>query len=114
MATKYKQYVEKMLDAHGDLFDEFQKIHDLYALDEDKHQSEFNRVGSEVMRVIREFEQKLCSTQEKTYNQFTSKLADKFQEEIRKTFPMIDYVGIVSTTPEVAVEPAFAIKKISL
>ncbi|OGM29943.1 hypothetical protein A2630_03845 [Candidatus Woesebacteria bacterium RIFCSPHIGHO2_01_FULL_44_10] len=98
-----------MLALNRQLFEEFQRIHDMYTLNEEPHQDEFNRVGEKVMKVVREYEQKLCQTQEGTYNQYTSKLAQKFQDEVRARFPMIDHVGIITKT-----SPAFALKKINL
>lgn len=109
MATKYKEYVDKMIGLNKDLFAQFQAIHDMYALNEEENQEKFNIIGAKVMKLVREYEQKLCQTQEGTYNQYTGKLAEKFQDEIRKRFPMVDYIGIV-----VKKAPAFTLKKISL
>ena len=115
MAAKYKEYVDRMFQIHQELFSEFARIHELYSQDDRTHQEEFNRVGEKVMRVVREFEAKLCATQEKTYSQFTSRLAEKFQNEIRRHFPLIDHVGIIVKKPTFPNEqPAFAIRKIKL
>ena len=86
--TKYKEYVDRMLKFHKDEFEEFQKIHDEYALNEDALQNKFNKAGNKITPIIREWENRLCSQSDKAgYGGFTSKLAEKFQSEIKKKFP---------------------------
>lgn len=66
--------------------------------------------GSVIMQKIHEWDAKLCSQSEKAgYGYATSKLSEKFMDEVRKKFPMIDFVGVISTK-----KPSFSIKKISL
>lgn len=99
-----------MIDQNKELFDGFKKIHDQYKLDEEKWQGQFNREGEKVLAVIREWENKLCSQSEKAgYGNYTTNLAEKFQEEVRHHFPLIDHVGII-----VKKGPAFILKKINL
>lgn len=121
--TKYKEYVDLMLTNHKDLFDEFKQIHDRYGLEGDKLQVEFNELGKKVLAVIRQWEDKLCGRSEGSgYASYSGGLAQKFQDEIRKIFPMIDNVGIIveSSAPVFAEattgKPAddFIIKKINL
>ncbi len=84
-----------MLSDHEAEFDAFQNIHDAYALDGKTHQEEFNRVGEKITDIIRDYESRLCKHSENTqYGKFSSKLSDKYWEEIRKLFPMIDYIGV--------------------
>lgn len=98
-----------MLTNNKDLFDEFKKIHDEYALNSDNLQTEFNKVGEKVQAVIRTWEDKLCGRSEGSgYASYSGNLAEKFQEEIRKYFPQIDSVGII-----VKESPAFNLKRIS-
>ena len=105
--TKYKEYVGRMLENNKELFDGFRELHDRYALDQEKYQEEFNKEGEKVSVVIREWEDKLCRQSEKAgYASFTSSLAEKFQSEVKKVFPLIDHVGLI-TRP-------FTIKKITL
>ena len=105
--TKSKEYVDRMLNGEKELFEEFSQIHAKYALDEDKYQEEFNKVGEKVMIVTAEWEDKLCKQSEKAgYGSFTSNLSEKFRQELKKVFPLIDHVGIIVKT--------FNIKKISL
>ncbi|PIP57686.1 hypothetical protein COX03_01740 [Candidatus Woesebacteria bacterium CG22_combo_CG10-13_8_21_14_all_39_10] len=104
--TKYQEYFQRMLKGNQELFDRFAKIHADYGLDEESHQEEFNKVGVEVLKVLREWEGKLCSQSEKAgFGSFTGNLAKKFQTEIKSRFPLIDHVGIIIKR--------FSLKKIS-
>ncbi len=74
--TKYREYYQKMLNNNKELFEKFQRIHDRYALDEERWQEEFNKEGEKILNVIRECENKRCSQSEKgEYSHFTPKLA---------------------------------------
>ncbi|MFZ3301671.1 MAG: hypothetical protein WA152_03100 [Microgenomates group bacterium] len=129
--TKYREYFERMLTNEKDKFDKFTKLHMQYSMDQDGMQERFNKEGGEIVTIIREWESKLCSTSEKAgYGGYTSNLSEKFWQEVRKSFPLIDYVGvIVKSNPEImkksqkvteVVSPAFemnddfVIKKIKL
>lgn len=104
---KYQEYFQKMINDNKELFESFKKLHDKYALSQDGLQQEFNGLGEKVMEMVREYENRLCSNQERgIYNKYSTNLAEKFQAEVRKHFPMIDHVGLI-------VEE-FSIKKISL
>ncbi len=95
--TKYKEYFQKMLEENRSLFDKFKAVHANYGMDEEKHQDEFNKVGSKVLDIAHEWENRLCKTSEGAgYGTFTTKLSEKFQEELRLAYPLIDHVGIVS------------------
>ena len=66
-----------------------------YLKDPKKCQGEFNEQGQTVLQIIRRWESNLCSkTESGKYGKFSSKLADKFWEEIRIIFPKIDYIGL--------------------
>lgn len=96
-----------MLEGNKEFFEKFRELHNSYTLDQDKWQEEFNREGEKVLKVIHEWENKLCSQSEKGgYGVFTGNLAEKFQAEVKKEFPLIDHVGIIVKK--------FSIKKISL
>lgn len=123
--TKYREYFERMLTNEKDKFDKFIKLHMQYSIDQDGMQEKFNKEGGEIVAIIREWESKLCSTSEKAgYGGYTSNLSEKFWQEVRKSFPLIDYVGVIvkpntktanmdQKTTEVKT-PAFEIKKIKL
>jgi hypothetical protein len=103
--TKYKEYVQKMLSENKELFDEFRKLHDDYALNPNHLQDKFNKEGSKILEIIHEYENRLCANTERgIYNKYSGNLAEKFQDEVRTLFPMIDHVGIRT----------FNIKKINL
>jgi len=94
MAVKYKNYLKEMYIKHSELFDSFETIHAAYVLDKATHQAEFNRQGQEVLRVVEDWENRLCNQMEKgKHSSFSHRLADKFREELRIRFPMIDFVG---------------------
>ncbi|RJR28912.1 hypothetical protein C4564_03735 [Candidatus Microgenomates bacterium] len=94
--TKYKEYFLKMLSDNKELFDNFRKIHDKYALDMENMQATYNEAGKEIMSIIRAYEDKLCGHSESSgYANYSGNLAEKFQEEVRREFPQIDRVGIV-------------------
>lgn len=94
--AKYKQHVLDMFSVHKEMFDSFEEIHAKYAKDPIKWQSAFNEKGMEVMQVIRRWENSLCSKSESgKYGKFSSSLAEKFHEEIKKHFPLIDKVGML-------------------
>jgi len=84
-----------MIEQNKEQFDRFRKIHDIYTLNPDENQEKYNEEGKEILKIIKEWESKLCHQQEKTYSQYSGNLAEKFWEEIRREFPMIDYIGIV-------------------
>lgn len=117
--TKYQEYFKLMLENNKDLFNEFKLTHDKYGLDKDKLQDEFNKIGSKVQTVIREWEDKLCGRSEGSgYASYSGNLAQKFQDEIRKSFPLIDNIGIIVTQSiktQVSKEDLnFNLKKINL
>lgn len=102
-----------MLSEHNELFDKFRGIHDKYSLDPHTHQVEFNEFGATVMETIRDWEDRLCGRSEGSgYGSFTGNLAEKFMQEIRNEFPMIDRVGIIMSSPA-KVEPAFELNQIT-
>jgi len=113
---KYKEYVDRMLLAHKDEFDNFRVVHDRYALEQAKYQDEFNDLGEKIREIINDWENKLCKQSEVGgYSHYTPKLAEKFHEEVRKHFSMIDFVGIkVNYNPNTTKGNDFLLKKISL
>jgi len=93
--TKHQQYFHDMLENHKDIFDNFKKLHDEYEKDAKKWQVEFNKEGQRVLTIIRKYENLLCSHSESShYGKFSSNLADKFWESVRKYLPKIDFVGL--------------------
>lgn len=96
-----------MIDENRELFQSFSLLHDQYAKDQDGLQEKFNKAGERILDIIREYENRLCrNTERGIYSKFSGNLAEKFQNEARHNFPMIDYIGLV-------VEK-FSIKRINL
>jgi hypothetical protein len=101
-----------MMEENKSIFATFKLLHDKYALANDTAslQEEFNREGEKILKIIREWENKLCSQSEKGgYGVYTGGLSEKFQMLIRKSFPMIDYVGIIVRKSE-----SFTLRKINI
>lgn len=96
-----------MLSENKEVFESFRSVHDKYSSDTDKYQEEFNREGEKILMTIQEWENKLCLQSEKGgYGKFTAGLAEKFQAEVKKFFPMVDHIGLKTNT--------FSIKHIKL
>lgn len=92
---KYQAYYREMVSQNKSLFEEFTKIHDLYASNQDKWKKDFNEIGEKTLEVIKKWEGKLCSkTEGGSFNKFSSGLADKFWGEVRKNFIYIDFIGV--------------------
>jgi hypothetical protein len=105
--TKYKEYFNRMVEENKELFDNFAKLHVDYGMDEEKFQEKFNRDGEKVLVIVHEWEDKLCSQSEKAgFGNYTGNLSEKFQEEVKSHFPLIDHIGIVVNK--------FSLKKINL
>lgn len=95
--TKYKEFFERMLTENKKAFDEFRSLHAQYGMDEDKYQDEFNKMGAEIMKIVSEWENKLCAHSEKSgYGSYTGGLAEKFRQELQLAFPLVDHIGIIS------------------
>ncbi len=93
--TKYQQLITELYRDHAEEMNSFQKIHDLYMEDQKKHQDEFNRQGESVMDLLHFYERQLCGKSERSgMGVYSSKLAEKFWDEIKKKLPMIDFVGV--------------------
>lgn len=94
--TKYREYFERMITREKEKFDAFTKLHMQFSLNQDELQEKFNTEGAKIVTIIREWENKLCSTSDKAgYGGYTSNLSEKFWGEVRKSFPLIDYVGVI-------------------
>ena len=99
-----------MLEENKGAFDSFRTLHLEYSIDQQNLQEKFNEEGAKILEIVRDYENKLCANQERgMYNKFSTGLAEKFQAEVRKIFPLIDHVGI-----KINKESAFILKKISL
>jgi hypothetical protein len=94
-STRFREAYDQMIHDNQALFDRFQIIHDAFALNENENRDEFNEVGKEVMNIVRKYEDILCRRSEETgHGGYTTALAEKFQNEVRKNFPKVDSIGI--------------------
>lgn len=94
-SPKFKKYFNEMFEKNRDQFLQFKLTHDDYVKDRKKYKEEFDKQGKEVLKVIEEWEKRLCGHMEKGNNSvFSAKLADKFWDEIKKYYPFIDFVGV--------------------
>jgi len=111
--VRYKEYVKKMLDENESLFEQFRTVHDKYARDDVKYQAQLNQIGEKVLEVVKEYENRVCANTERSYSQYSANLAEKFQNEIRRVFPMFDFIGVkiktVRSAPNVS---PFKLKKL--
>lgn len=104
-----------MVEENKDAFDKFTQVHFDYSGDPDRHQDNFNKEGEIVLKIIHQWEDKLCSQSEKAgFGSFTGNLAEKFQNEVRAHFPLIDHVGIVVSKTSATAVNKFSLKKIKL
>ena len=96
MATqKYKQYYDLMVRNNQKDLDKFKKIHDQYQTDPQMYSAIFHKAGRNILDIMRSYERKLCAGMERSNNgAYSDKLAEKFWQEIRKEFPLIDQVGV--------------------
>lgn len=101
-----------MLDENKEAFDAFAKLHLDYSLNQDSLQEKFNLEGEKIMEIVRNYENKLCAgTENGIYNHYSAGLAEKFQNEVRAHFPLIDNIGLI-VTRKVTSSDSFSLKKI--
>lgn len=84
-----------MLEENQDLFNEFKALEERFSTDRDSVSEEFNTVGNKVLRVIRRYEDELCSKSEGgKYGKFSANLSEKFQQEVHGYFKHISSVRL--------------------
>ena len=94
-SPKFQQTFNQMLLQNQEDFDKFREIHDKYATDPKKYQGEYNEIGRDIQDIVRIYENRLCNSSESTgYGKFSTKLAEKFQIEVKKAFPKYDCIGL--------------------
>lgn len=93
--TKYQKIFQTMLEEHKDIFDEFEKLHNAYAQDQEAFQEEFNEKGAKIMEIIRLYEASLVAKSTSSqFSKFSHNLSDKFMTAVRGRFPKIDFIGV--------------------
>lgn len=95
--TKYKQYVQEMIDQNQALFTAFKVVHDGYQNNRQEWSQRFHAEGQVVVDLIRDWERRLCSGMERGKNAaYSARLAEKFWAEIKAYLPLIERVGVKS------------------
>jgi gamma-glutamylcysteine synthetase len=91
----YRQLYDQMLAENEELFERFRCVHEAYAINHEANQMRFNEVGGEVLKLVQQTEARLCRQTEKGgYGRYSTNLAEKFRDLIRKEFGKIDMVGV--------------------
>ena len=94
--AKYQQYLNQMYEENEDTFAAFRQLHDLYSSDKKQWQEKFNQEGKPILRIIEDYEKRLCSQMESGYNaSYSNRLAEKFREAVKKDYPLIDFIGVI-------------------
>lgn len=104
--VKYKQYIKNLIEKEKDLFESFKKAH--FEYEQGKNEDEFHKVGSEVVKKLKQTEDKLClQTETGQYNKYSNQLSDKFWDEVRRLYPKIDEVKVAPVVTGVSVDDLF-------
>ncbi|MBU0975433.1 MAG: hypothetical protein ABIE03_03850 [Patescibacteria group bacterium] len=99
--AKYKRIFEEIWEGNKALFQEFFMLNNDYAdaRNRNKLEEKFQNIGGKVKNLLTDGENELCRAMENTNNRvYSSKVADKYWDEIRKYFKYMDLVGVVSST----------------
>jgi hypothetical protein len=95
--TKYKQYVQEMMDQHAQLLADFKVVHDGYQQDRKQWSARFHAEGQPIVDLLRDWERRLCSGMERGKNAaYSARLAEKFWSEVKLYLPLIERVGVKS------------------
>lgn len=94
--AKYQVFYDRVKQQNQSLFETFKEAHNLYLLDPLKWEHRFNAEGQPVLELLRATERQLCVGMERGgYGTFSSKLAEKFWQVVKKDFSQIEFVGVV-------------------
>lgn len=94
--TKTQQTYDLLKVNQKQIYDDFFRVHQLFATDPEKNREQFNRVGRDFIGIIRAYERRLCGGMERTNNSvYSATVSEKFWNLIRQDFPLIDQVGVV-------------------
>lgn len=93
--SKHQTIYQEMLTNNPELFSSFKVVHEQFASDKNTYRKKFNEIGEQVVDTIRKYEKMLCSkTDSGGYGKYSSGLSDRFWENVRRDFPLIDFVGV--------------------
>ncbi len=91
---KYKDLYKQMVNENKQLFQKFKIVHDAYQRDRNSFKSEFDKLGTEVLKIVSLWEDRLCRAMSKSYGQYCANLTEKFKTLLKRDFPLIDLVGV--------------------
>lgn len=93
-AAKYKQYYTNMVEQNKQKFAAFDLVHQGYQAKK-VTQEVYNKNGLPIVDIIRDWDRRLCSAMGRgMYSSYSQKLSEKFWDEVRKDYPLIDKVGV--------------------
>ena len=93
--AKYKQYFSRMQEQNKEVFADFFRVHQLFELEGKKHEAEFHKVGQIAVDIVRDWDRRLCSAMGRgAFSNYSQKLSEKFWDEARKIYPLLDKVGV--------------------
>lgn len=93
--VKYKKAYIDMVKDYDEFFKKFKEIHDNFESDPDEWREKFNEQGVKILRIVRRYENSLCSKSENTgFGKFSENLSEKFWAEVRILLPLIDRVEL--------------------
>ncbi|NCN03476.1 MAG: hypothetical protein GW942_00185 [Candidatus Pacebacteria bacterium] len=92
--AKYKQYYQSMVEQNKQGFAAFKLVHDGFTQSK-VTQENYNKKGLPIVDIIRDWDRRLCSAMGKgAFSKYSEQLSEKFWNEVRKEFPLIDKVGV--------------------
>lgn len=96
--TKYQVYYDRVKAQNQALFDTFSQTHSRYIEDPVAWEQQFTKDGQPVLDLLRATERQLCAGMERGgYGAYSSKLAEKFWQIVKKDYSQIDLVGVKRT-----------------
>lgn len=91
----YKDLIDQMYEKYEPELKRFEAIHKRYELNQKGKQVSFNAAGAKIIEIMRDYEKKLCGKSERSgMGVYSSRLAEAYWKEIKKRFPLIDFVGV--------------------
>lgn len=94
--VKYKKQFQTMVKEYSTLFADFKVLHDQLVEGNEDVRDEFNEKGQKVLRIIRRYEDELCSKSENSgFGKFSENLSELFWGEVRSYLPKISEVPLL-------------------
>jgi hypothetical protein len=93
--SKYKKHFTTMVNEYHDFFTDFKALHDTLAAGDESVRDDFNEKGQKILKIIRRYDNELCSKSENSgFGKFSTNLSEKFWEEVRIYLPLIDQIPL--------------------